>query len=73
MFKAFPNQGEERVNKVLNDVYNEQQYLLYINSLKQELRDNFDDYSPILNRIGIYTFDDLNNYDNNTLLKDLCQ
>lgn len=73
LFKAFPNQGEERVNKVLNDVYNEQQYLLYINSLKQELRDNFDDYSPILNRIGIYTFDDLDNYDNNTLLKDLCQ
>lgn len=73
LLKAFPNQREEKVNKVLNDIYNEQQYLLYINSLKQELIDNFDAYSPILNRIGIYTFDDLNNYDNNTLLKDLCQ
>jgi hypothetical protein len=35
LLKAFPNQREERVNKVLNDIYNEQQYLLYINSLKQ--------------------------------------
>ena len=73
LFKLFPNNADERVEKLLEKVYIEQESLLYINQLKQQLSEDFDTYKPILNKLGIETIDDLYNYDDNTLLKDLCQ
>ena len=73
LFKLFPNNANERVEKLLEKVYIEQESLLYINQLKQQLSEDFDTYKPILNKLGIKTIDDLYNYDDNTLLKDLCQ